>query len=176
MSSKQRDEDSPADQPAWVTAALRQPRLSQAWAELPPVTEWTPLLESKAFFSPFHFNGNEAFELPFTPRDYVYSPVVSVPVNPNAHGHYKRGVKKYRTMIARGETLPPITFLFDGRSGTWDVQDGGHRSMAAAQEGLTHQPAILAFPRTLLELAATILQAPETCEGQEKPNEGPDGP
>ena len=136
---------------AWADAARRNPRIADAWDDLPDVTGWSGLLESDAFFSPFHFNGNEAFELPFHPRDYVYSPVIDIPVNPDAYGHYKRGVKKYRSMIERGETLPPITILYDERSGVWAVQDGGHRSMAAAQAGLTHQPAVLAFPVRLLE-------------------------
>ena len=135
----------------WADAARRNPRIADAWDDLPEVTGWSGLLESDAFFSPFHFNGNEAFELPFHPRDYVYSPVIDVPVNPDAYGYYKRGVKKYRSMIERGETLPPITILYDERSGAWAVQDGGHRSMAAAQAGLTHQPAVLAFPVRLLE-------------------------
>ena len=149
--------------PAWARAARSNPRLAPVVDALPPVASWDSLSDSKAWFSSFHFNGNGAFELPFRPQDYVYSPIVQVPTNPDAFGFYRRGVKKYRTMIKKGMTLPPITFVWitrrDGQ-GLWALEDGGHRSEAAAQEGLATQPAVLAYPVSLLCRSQTPIGLP----------------
>ncbi len=140
--------------PSWRASAQNVPWIRNALEKLPSIDSWGELHRSEAWFSPFHFNGNAAFELPFCPRDYVYSPVVDVPTRPEAFGYYKRGVKKYRTMIRKGTPLPPITILWApslrAGLGAWAIQDGGHRSMAAAQENLLSQPAVFGFPRNLL--------------------------
>jgi hypothetical protein len=143
--------------PSRRAAAQNAPWIWDALEKLPPIDSWVELHQSKAWFSPFHFNGNTAFALPFEPSDYVYSPVIDVPTRPEAFGYYKRGVKKYRSMIRKSAPLPPITILWTpslrAGLGAWAVQDGGHRSMAAAQENLPSQPAVFGFPIALTRAA-----------------------
>ena len=136
-------------------AALRQqPSTAAIEPDLPPFSQWVPLHQSKAWFSEFHFTGNEAFELPFHPSDFVYSPVVNLPIpagtNATGAGHFRRGVRKFQTMINKGQTLPPITLVYDPYERGdphWVRLDGNHRWEAAVTAGLTHIPAILAIRR-----------------------------
>ena len=120
-------------------------------ARLPPPREWAEVDASAAWFSRFHFAGRPAFDLPFHPGGFVYSPVVRVPVTPGDANcaAYARGVRRYAAMLARGEDPPPVTILFDRRSGSWCLADGGHRWAAARVSGAASLPAVFALPRSL---------------------------
>lgn len=77
--------------------------------DLPDPQEWLDFEAAEVSFSRYHFKGASGFSLPFYPEDYVYSPAVDLPIQADAQAcsaHYKRGVDKYRRMIARGEPLP----------------------------------------------------------------------
>jgi hypothetical protein len=138
--------------PAYVKAVETDTRLHDVISALPPVTEWVPLWQSKAWFSPYHFNGNEANAMDFQPNDYVYSPVVEVRTDASArNAHYRRGVRKYVSALRRGETIPPITYVWNAHYGKWEMLDGNHRAQAHAETGTPKTPVIFAYPRALLE-------------------------
>jgi hypothetical protein len=130
-------------------AGQARPDLADAFTKLPPISEWVPVQSSAAWFSHYHFNGNEAFELPFEPRDFVYSPEVEVPIrSTNIKGHYRRGVEKYVRMIEKGVRIPPVTFLFDPSLCQWLLFDGNHRYEAHLLAGAKMINAVFAFPET----------------------------
>jgi hypothetical protein len=139
--------------PDHVRAAEMDSRLRDVVSALPPVTEWVPLLRSQAWFSPLHFSGNEANAMDFQPNEYVYSPVVDIRTDPTARSaHYRRGVKKYVAALRRGDTLPPITYVWNAHYLKWNMLDGNHRSQAYAETGTSKMPAIFAYPiRALLQ-------------------------
>ena len=132
-----------------------------------PLSTWGRVYDSPAWFSEFHFNGNEAFELPFDPEHCAWSPVaVDLPVPSGATGHFRRGVKKYVAMLERGEELPPCTLLWtpDTARG-WALQDGNHRAEAHRIVGRDTMKAVLAVPTSVLKahlaIAALAAQEPE---------------
>jgi len=126
-----------------------------ALATLPPMGEWSPYENSDAWFSEFHFNGRDSFALPFDPDGFLFSPVVELPLpvamEPGEGGAYRRGVRKYRNMLRKGGSLPPITILASPCGAatsdwSWHRQDGNHRWEAAIAERRTHIPAVFGYP------------------------------
>lgn len=123
--------------------------VGNALARLLPPRHWKPLHRSQVWFSPYHdVSADHAFALPFKPEDYVYSRPVQVPVQAKARGAFRRGVGKYRRMLARGDQLPPVTIIY--RGGEWELVDGNHRMEAHAAEGRSTIVAVLGYPRRLL--------------------------
>jgi hypothetical protein len=129
--------------------------LNDVFKPVSDLTKWKPLSQSQAWFS--HFHGRQNFQLPFYPNQWLYSDIIMDPIRgegtaaPNAY--YKRGVTKYRKMIQRGDTLPPIIILYgNNRSGEGlSRADGNHRMAEAFAEELDFIPAVLGIKTELLK-------------------------
>lgn len=136
---------------AFRKAALADFCIGPAFAAVPPLAAWVSVDASPAWFSPAHFAGTPGFRLPFDPADFVWTPhVVELPVNRKAgkHGYYRRGVAKYARALLRGETLPPVSFLYAGTQ--WTLQDGNHRYEAHVVAGRPAIRAVFAVARRLI--------------------------
>lgn len=131
----------------WRTSGLNNPIIACVMLDLPPIEQWATLDKSLAWFSGHHFNDNQAFELSFDPTKFVYSPLFETITKQGVVGHYRRGVKKYQGMIRRIAELPPITYVWNTRNLTWEMQDGNHRTEASRLEGIPLIRTIFAYPK-----------------------------
>jgi hypothetical protein len=68
-----------------------------------------------------------------------------MPKSSNRWGYYRRGVKKYLAMLAKGLKLPPVLLL--QQPGGWTLQDGSHRFEALMKAGAATYDAFLGKPK-----------------------------
>ena len=133
-------------------AAQARPRVyKDAWeaAASLPRSGWREWREAGVQFSRFHLPSTP-FALPFSPDDYLWAGPFTFkmpePDNFFQPGHYRRGVKKYLAMLARGLTLPPVAMIYHEAWG-WTMQDGNHRFEALATAGAATYDAFLGKPK-----------------------------
>ena len=113
-----------------------------------PRSGWREWREAGVQFSKFHID-RTAFALPFRPDSYLWAGpfTLAMPEQPlRRPGHYRRGVKKYASMLAKGLKLPPVALLYHEAWG-WTMQDGNHRFEALVNSGATTYDAFLAKPK-----------------------------
>src|SRR5439155_17284650 len=122
-------------------------------AKTVPASGWRDWQSAGVEFSRFH-KDHTPFALPFRPDSYVWSGPFTLRL-PERHqqqgqqfrlGHFRRGVKKYSTLIARGQTLPPVVLLYH-EDGSWRMQDGNHRYEALVKAGAKTYDAFLGKPK-----------------------------
>ena len=117
----------------------------EAAASVPP-SGWREWQEAGVSFSRFHIEGTP-FELPFRPDDYLWAGpfTLKMPKSSNRWGYYRRGVKKYLAMLAKGLKLPPVLLL--QQPGGWTLQDGSHRFEALMKARVATYDAFLGKPK-----------------------------
>lgn len=119
-----------------------------------PASGWRDWQSAGVQFSSFH-EDRTSFALPFRPDDNVWAGPFTfrLPENHQAQGkqfrlgHYRRGVKKYANMLAKGLEVPPVVMLYHEPWG-WTIQDGNHRYEALVKAGATTYDAFLGKPKT----------------------------
>lgn len=118
-----------------------------------PASGWRDWQTTGVQFSSFH-KDRTPFALPFRPEDYVWAGPFTLRL-PQQHqekgkdfrlGHFRRGVSKYTTMLARGQAVPPVVLLYQEPWG-WSMQDGNHRYEALVKAGATTYDAFLGKPK-----------------------------
>jgi hypothetical protein len=118
-----------------------------------PRSGWRDWREAGVQFSQFH-QDRTPFALPFRPDSYVWAGpfTLKMPGGPSERredfrlGHYRRGVRKYASMLAQGLKLPPVALLYHEAWG-WTMQDGNHRFEALVKAGATTYDAFLGTPK-----------------------------
>jgi len=125
---------------------------AEAAQSVPPLG-WHEWQAAGVQFSRFHKDGTP-FALPFRPEAYLWAGPFTLWV-PKAHqaqgqqfrrGHFRRGVKKYANMLARGQAIPPVVLLYHEPWG-WTMQDGNHRYEALVKAGAATYDAFLGKPK-----------------------------
>ncbi len=133
------------------TGGLGEARIYRdAWeaAASVPASGWREWQEAGVQFSRFHVEGTP-FELPFRPEDYLWAGpfTLKMPKSSNRWGYYRRGVKKYLNMLAKGLKLPPVLLL--QRAWGWALEDGSHRFEALMKAGAATYDAFLGRPKRM---------------------------
>jgi hypothetical protein len=151
------DEADPASGSAKAPRPLSRPSkvFKDAWAAAASVPRagWREWREAGVQFSKFHQDGT-AFALPFRPEDYRWAGPFTLKMPEHdpgfapsfRSGHYRRGVRKYANMLAKGMKLPPICLLYHEAWG-WTRQDGNHRYEALVKAGATTYDVFLGKPK-----------------------------
>jgi hypothetical protein len=125
-----------------------------------PASDWRDWRSAGVQFSSFH-KDRTPFALPFRPDDYLRAgpftlriPQSDLDIGKDYRqrgiefrlGHYRRGVKKYANMLAKGLKLPPVVLLYHEAWG-WTMQDGNHRYEALVKAGAATYDAFLGKPK-----------------------------
>ena len=113
-----------------------------------PRSGWREWREAGVQFSKFHVD-RTAFALPFRPDDYLWAGPFTLAMPEQAvrrRGHYRRGVRRYASMLAKGLKLPPVVLLYQEARG-WTMQDGNHRFEALVNAEATTYDAFLGKPK-----------------------------
>jgi len=122
-------------------------------AKTVPASGWRDWQSAGVQFSRFHMD-RTPFALPFRPEDYLWAGPFTLRL-PQQHqeqgkdfrrGHFRRGVRKYANLLARGVTLPPVVMLYHD-DGTWRMQDGNHRYEALGKWGAKTYDVFLGKPK-----------------------------
>lgn len=126
---------------------------SSAYAAAGWIRRWRPWREVGVRFSRFHVP-KTPFALPFDPNDYLWAGPVTLTLPEQSEferasfrlGHYRRGVRKYLSLLARGKRIDPVVLLYHEAWG-WTMQDGNHRYEALVRHGAKTYEAFLAKPK-----------------------------
>jgi hypothetical protein len=126
---------------------------SSAYAAARRIRRWRSWREVGVRFSSFHVP-KTPFALPFDPNDYLWAGPVTLTLREKGEferdsfrlGHYRRGVRKYLSLLARGKKIDPVVLLYHEAWG-WTLQDGNHRYEALVRHGAKTYEAFLAKPK-----------------------------
>lgn len=122
-------------------------------AQSVPLSAWRDWQAAGIQVSRFHEDGTP-FALPFRLESYLWAGPFTlwVPADHQAQGqqfrrgHFRRGVKKYANLLARGQAIPPVLMLYHEPWG-WTLQDGNHRYEALVKSGVKTFDAFLGKPK-----------------------------